>query len=49
MFQAYVDHALTLVKPRGSVIVAGALADDLVSDPPNAMTERLPTGGTQSP
>ena len=31
--QAYVDHALTLVKPRGSVIVAGALADDLVSDP----------------
>ena len=31
--QAYVDHALTLVKPRGSVSVAGALADDLVSDP----------------
>jgi predicted O-methyltransferase YrrM len=31
--QAYVDHALTLVKPRGSVIVAGALVDDLVSDP----------------
>ena len=31
--QAYVEHALTLVKPRGSVIVAGALADDLVPDP----------------
>ena len=31
--QAYVDHALALVRPRGSVIVVGALADDLVSDP----------------
>ena len=31
--QAYVDHAIALVKPRGSVIVAGVLGDDLVADP----------------
>ena len=31
--QAYVDHGISLVKPRGSVIVAGVLGDDLVADP----------------
>jgi predicted O-methyltransferase YrrM len=31
--QAYVDQAINLVKPRGSVIVAGVLGDDLVADP----------------
>ena len=31
--QAYVDQAITLVRPRGSVIVAGVLGDDLVADP----------------
>jgi len=31
--QAYVDHGISLVKPRGSVIVAGILGDDLVADP----------------
>jgi predicted O-methyltransferase YrrM len=31
--QAYVDHGLALVKPRGSVIVVGVLGDDLVADP----------------
>jgi len=31
--QAYVDWGLALVRPRGSVIVVGALAEDLVSDP----------------
>jgi predicted O-methyltransferase YrrM len=31
--QAYVDQAINLVRPRGSVIVAGALGDDLVADP----------------
>ena len=31
--QAYVDHGLSLVKPRGSVIVVGVLGDDLVADP----------------
>lgn len=31
--QAYVDHGLTLVRPRGSVIVVGVLGDDLVADP----------------
>jgi predicted O-methyltransferase YrrM len=31
--QAYVDLAIALTRPRGSVIVAGALGDDLVADP----------------
>lgn len=31
--QAYVDHSITLIRSRGSVIVAGALGDDLVADP----------------
>ena len=31
--QAYVDHGVSLVKPRGSVIVVGVLGDDLVADP----------------
>jgi predicted O-methyltransferase YrrM len=31
--QAYVDQAINLVRPRGSVIVAGVLGDDLVADP----------------
>ena len=31
--QAYVDHAITLVRPRGSVIAVGVLGDDLVADP----------------
>ena len=31
--QAYVDRGISLVKPRGSVIVAGVLGDDLVADP----------------
>ena len=31
--QAYVDQAITLVRARGSVIVAGVLGDDLVADP----------------
>jgi predicted O-methyltransferase YrrM len=31
--QAYVDQGINLVKPRGSVIVAGVLGDDLVADP----------------
>jgi len=31
--QAYVDHAITLVRPRGSVIAVGILGDDLVADP----------------
>ena len=31
--QAYVDQAITLVRPRGSVIGAGVLGDDLVADP----------------
>lgn len=31
--QAYVDHGITLVKPRGSVIAVGVLGDDLVADP----------------
>jgi predicted O-methyltransferase YrrM len=30
--QAYVDQAINLVRPRGSVIVAGVLGDDLVAD-----------------
>jgi predicted O-methyltransferase YrrM len=31
--QAYVDQAITLIRSRGSVIVAGVLGDDLVADP----------------
>lgn len=31
--QAYVDRAITLIRARGSVIVAGVLGDDLVADP----------------
>lgn len=31
--QAYVDHAIRLVRPRGSVIAVGILGDDLVADP----------------
>jgi len=31
--QAYVDHAINLVRPRGSVIAVGVLGDDLVADP----------------
>ena len=31
--QAYVEHAINLVRPRGSVIAVGVLGDDLVADP----------------
>lgn len=31
--QAYVEQSLSLLRPRGSVIVVGVLGDDLVSDP----------------